>query len=190
MVSHSLKNSSESINGILVSDSSDSPKKLRITDAIPLSHLSISLAARADISLQQVSLYLKKANLHLAGFYVAYSSEAMIASNYLSPSSTEFVNLLSSMSSNPLIIIKLEIPPPSTKSSDTPPLFKAFSLSDKSQLLTQIPLNGFESSEIQSVPFKLSLKDHNNIYDFDDHLDNTSLDWLQNLQYNSLLSKY
>nr|CAH7724734.1 unnamed protein product [Callosobruchus chinensis] len=72
MIMHAVKYPHCSVNGLLLSKSSSSnPKDVEFVEAIPLFHINTNLIPMAEIALMQVDAYASKKGLVISGYYVA-----------------------------------------------------------------------------------------------------------------------
>ncbi|PVU93041.1 hypothetical protein BB559_003457 [Furculomyces boomerangus] len=183
IVLHSLKFPSSSVHGVLLGTNTD-PSTVRVTDAVPIGHASISTSAMLDIALQQISIYAQKCEIMIVGYYASYEN---INQNKLCISVSENSNFKN-----------LDIPtlnaytnPGSgwTRVSDSfgsePPAEKTLAKQSKHTASCT-----FENSTVIATTKKLVQENAQKLlHDFDDHLGNVSLDWLQNSKLNNLIQE-
>ncbi|KAJ2233478.1 hypothetical protein IWW45_004158 [Coemansia sp. RSA 485] len=164
--------------------------KFRLTDAVPLSHNWTQLTPMFDVALQQVQLYAKSNNLLVLGYYVANEDPESVQ---LSASSALFAKTILSINSDAAAFV---IDAKNFKTSQAgQPALVAFSYVDSQWKEQTGAFSGSASKGSAKNPATFSLENNQalttarilveeraevGIYDFDEHLENVSLDWLQN----------
>ncbi|XP_028133705.1 ER membrane protein complex subunit 8 [Diabrotica virgifera virgifera] len=169
MILHASKYPHCTVNGILLTKSSPNNKEVEFVDCVPLFHVCINLTPMAEIALMQIDEYASKKNLTIAGYYVApenprdTSFDKMynrisdkIASN-CSPSYVVIVNSTANTIQRGKIALKVgQYNDGSLKQCDD------ISVSDDAM---NVCISGLNDSLYEKL------------VDFDNHLDDISLDW-------------
>ncbi|KAJ2374854.1 hypothetical protein IW150_002873 [Coemansia sp. RSA 2607] len=179
-VLHAAKYPWAMVHGLFLGEKNGS--KFRLTDAIPLAHNWTQLTPMFDVALQQVKQYASSKNLVVAGYYVAYENPnttqlsaagALFAKTILAinPEAAAFVvdakRFMEREDGRPALVPFVYA---NEQWKEQPAAFrdaKGQFVLENNQVLTTARILVEERAEI-------------GIFDFDDHLDDVSLDWLQN----------
>ncbi|KAJ8953361.1 hypothetical protein NQ318_023477 [Aromia moschata] len=174
MLLHALKYPHCSVNGVLLAKTSSiNSKEIEFVDAIPLFHISINLTPMAEIALMQIDEFASKRGLTIAGYYVA-------PENHLKDNSLEKVHhriadkIAFNCNSSYLVIVKGT----NTSIHMGKVALKVAQHVDGSYKLCEKPSISFGTDDsINACITLLQSTAYNKLIDFDNHLDNLSLDW-------------
>ncbi|TIB81780.1 UPF0172-domain-containing protein [Wallemia mellicola] len=185
IIAHAGKYPECAINGILIGRLDDKNVELVglislmvLTDAIPVQHLWNKLSPVLEMALQLVEIHAKSSNLQIVGLYEA--SELIDQHPTLSSTTTHILNKIKSNANNSKHVVGIAV--------DNRIILKD---SKEAGLLTFKPSQSQSFTSYTStispvdMPKIKTLCSHFN--DFDDHLENNSLDWLNNKGFTSKL---
>ncbi|TIB90028.1 UPF0172-domain-containing protein [Wallemia mellicola] len=185
IIAHAGKYPECAINGILIGRLDDKNVELVglislmvLTDAIPVQHLWNKLSPVLEMALQLVEIHAKSLNLQIVGLYEA--SELIDQHPTLSSTTTHILNKIKSNANNSKHVVGIAV--------DNRIILKD---SKEAGLLTFKPSQSQSFTSYTStispvdMPKIKTLCSHFN--DFDDHLENNSLDWLNNKGFTSKL---
>ncbi|TIC68454.1 UPF0172-domain-containing protein [Wallemia mellicola] len=176
IIAHAGKYPECAINGILIGRLDD--KNVELVDAIPVQHLWNKLSPVLEMALQLVEIHAKSLNLQIVGLYEA--SELIDQHPTLSSTTTHILNKIKSNANNSKHVVGIAV--------DNRIILKD---SKEAGLLTFKPSQSQSFTSYTStispvdMPKIKTLCSHFN--DFDDHLENNSLDWLNNKGFTSKL---
>ncbi|PIA19650.1 UPF0172-domain-containing protein [Coemansia reversa NRRL 1564] len=181
-VLHCAKYPWATVHGLLLSEKKDG--KVRYVDAIPLAHTWTHLTPMFDVALQQVQLYAKANGLSIGGYYVAHED---VSATQLPEFSALLAKTILGVSDDVVafVIDAKKLAPESNEPGIIPYV-------NTDSQWKAVPA-GFATNKGGSAEFALE----NNrvlatakrlvaeraevaIHDFDEHLDDVTLDWLQN----------
>ncbi|KAJ3679844.1 hypothetical protein LUZ60_016122 [Juncus effusus] len=178
LVLHALKHQSSAVNGILVGRvASDGGTTVSISDAVPVSHTSLSLLPPLEIALTQAEEQFGKEGLNVVGYYHANEryddSELGLTARKIGDHISRY------FPSAPILLLdnkKLE--DLIKKKSLTPvvQLYKKDSSKWRSDGSAKLVLK--ESSANVLLSDFIASQKWSEIVDFEDHLDDISKDWL------------
>ncbi|TIB74481.1 UPF0172-domain-containing protein [Wallemia mellicola] len=185
IIAHAGKYPECAINGILIGRLDDKNVELVglislmvLTDAIPVQHLWNKLSPVLEMALQLVEIHANSLNLQIVGLYEA--SELIDQHPTLSSTTTHILNKIKSNANNSKHVVGIAV--------DNRIILKD---SKEAGLLTFKPSQSQSFTSYTStispvdMPKIKTLCSHFN--DFDDHLENNSLDWLNNKGFTSKL---
>ncbi|KAG4098251.1 UPF0172-domain-containing protein [Neocallimastix lanati (nom. inval.)] len=175
---HCIKYPVNQVTGILVGKKTQgSPSKVNVISAIPITHESILLSHNIEIALRQIDIYCKKNTLQIVGCYHANE----LVENLEIP---ELINLIArnidtNLSGNSLLLM---IDNQKLIAKDDQHIFKAYVNQKGWKVLQTITNNVFIVEEGAIEKSKEIAKNgiYSEIVDFDSHLENVKLDWLNN----------
>ncbi|ORY61104.1 UPF0172-domain-containing protein [Neocallimastix californiae] len=175
---HCIKYPVNQVTGILVGKKTQgSPSKVNVISAIPITHESILLSHNIEIALRQIDIYCKKNTLQIVGCYHANE----LVENLEIP---ELINLIArnidtNLSGNSLLLM---IDNQKLITKDDQHIFKAYVNQKGWKVLQTITNNVFIVEEGAIEKSKEIAKNgiYSEIVDFDSHLENVKLDWLNN----------
>ncbi|KAJ1646753.1 hypothetical protein J3B02_001621 [Coemansia erecta] len=189
---HCAKYPWAAVQGLLLGEKKEG--KFRLTDAVPLSHNWTQLTPMFDVAFQQVQIYAKSKNLVVAGFYVANedpesvqlsASSSLLAQTIVSinPEAIAFAinakNFKTSQSSQPALVAF------SFVDSQWKEQTAAFSGSAGKGSAKNAAIFTLENNQaLTTARILVEERAEVGIFDFDEHLENVSLDWLQNSALN------
>ncbi|KAJ2894536.1 hypothetical protein GGI21_004187 [Coemansia aciculifera] len=187
-VLHCAKYPWATVHGLLLAEKKDG--KVRMADAIPLAHNWTQLTPMFDVALQQAQAYAKTKGWFVGGYYVAYEDAEAVQ---LSASSVLLARAVSAAAGDEaavaFVIDAKKLGPGSTQPGLVPYLSVdsqwkeqsgAFSSGAKgkgSGAATFVLENNRMLAATQKLVAERADID---IHDFDEHLDDVALDWLQN----------
>ncbi|KAJ1897932.1 hypothetical protein LPJ66_003063 [Kickxella alabastrina] len=179
---HSAKYPWATVQGFFLAEKKDT--KYRLIDAIALSHTWMQLTPMFDVALQQVQNYAQSLGLVIAGYYVANETPEAIQ---LSASSAQLAKTLLAINPDAVSFV---IDVRKFKTGEVPALvpfvFVDAQWKEKEGAFSA-KTAGFSLENNQALTTARILVEERaevGVYDFDEHLDNVSLDWLQNIALN------
>ena len=179
MVLHLAKYPHLSCNGILLAKKTKSQANVYIVDVVPLFHSSLTLAPPFEIAMNQIDSHCQANGLEIVGHY--HSTENLsdnqpnivthkIAEKLKENSQQAYVLMINNIKVNPL---------------NKEPCYKVYSFVD--QKMKDISCNNrVDQSTYETCIRLMNDKKYNILNDFDNHLDDISLDW-RNPDLNKLI---
>ncbi|KAJ9480206.1 MPN domain-containing protein [Pseudozyma hubeiensis] len=183
LILHAAKYPTARVLGFLLADSA-SPQTINIVDSIPLSHHWTALAPMAEVALSLATSYASSKTLRVVGLYEA---PELTSDRNPSPQANKLTEKIAGLANAEALLLLVNnatllkagehslsgftVSSSTSGKGDTKPKALAGSavvLQDQSR-----------AAEVESAVRKDSAWDK--IVDFDDHLEDPSLDWLQNL---------
>ncbi|KAJ1819701.1 hypothetical protein GGH91_003842 [Coemansia sp. RSA 2671] len=184
-VLHCAKYSHASVHGLLLAEKKDG--KVRMVDAIPLAHNWTQLTPMFDVALQQAQLYAKAKGWSVSGYYVAYEDTE---TTQLSASGALLARAVSASSGEDIVAFVIDakkLGPGSTQPGLVPYVSVDSQWKEQTAAFTGAKPKGgaatfvLENNRVQAATLKLVAERADiGIHDFDEHLDDVTLDWLQN----------
>ncbi|KAF7266102.1 ER membrane protein complex subunit 8/9 [Rhynchophorus ferrugineus] len=174
IILHAAKYPHCAINGILLAKVNGN-KEIEFVDAIPLFHVCINLTPMAEIALMQIDELASKLGLVLAGYYAANEN--------LKENSFEkaYHRIADKIASNftPSFMVVVNNKKLSIECSTS--VFKVAQINEGGNFKPieeqNIHTNPMGSTE-RVLSFLMLNKTYNELVDFDNHLDDISLDWM------------
>ncbi|XP_046992996.1 ER membrane protein complex subunit 8 [Schistocerca americana] len=183
MILHAAKYPHCAINGLLLAEDSKSKdaksKGLVITDAVPLFHICLQVFPMTEVALTQVDFWASKAGLVIAGYYMANENirdmshergqrvADKIAENFSSACLVVINNQKLSVTMDNVALCVLQNADGKWKPKDR----SSFSV---------------EANSLDSAAVLVQQRAYEELVDFDNHLDDISLDWT-NAQLNDII---
>ncbi|KAJ2806194.1 hypothetical protein H4S07_003857 [Coemansia furcata] len=183
-VLHCAKYPWASVHGLLLTEKKDG--KVRMVDAIPLAHNWTQLTPTFDVALQQAQAYAKTKGWSIGGYYVAYEDAE---TTQLSASGALLARAVSASNEDVVafVIDAKKLSPGSTQPGLVPYLNVDSQWKEQASAFTGAKPKGgaatfvLENNRVQAATLKLVAERADiGIHDFDEHLDDVTLDWLQN----------
>ncbi|GAA5870363.1 hypothetical protein JCM16303_001976 [Sporobolomyces ruberrimus] len=166
---HAAKHPTQTVCGLLVGSSRS------ISDAIPLLHHWTELSAMMEVALQLAEVHVKQQGKEVLGLYVA---NERIGDLSVPPGLGKVADMI--RQDNPDALV-LTIDNEKLNSEESPYLTYANSSSTWSRSRsTKLSLDTESSQLNASIQKHLSSSHQNLVGDFDDHLEDGSVDWLTN----------
>jgi len=169
---HASKYPHKAINGVVLAEDCKQNDVLRIVDAVPLFHQCLGLAPMLEIALTQIDVYCQRKNLVIAGYYQANEHVNSNSPDNIAFKIAEKINDLCSQS---LLImvnnLKMDIECKNTALDIYCSNEGKWKKKDNWELI-----GGDISLSMTSQLIKC--KTYQSLTDFDNHLDDISLDWL------------
>ena len=169
---HACKYPHKAINGVLLGDNSRNNESIRVVDAIPLFHQCLGLAPMLEIALTQIDTYCRNSKLQIIGYYqgnenVNDNTPDLIAFKIAEKINENFPNSLLAMIDNQKMDVECK-----------EPALDLYTLTDhKWNDGCGWYLIGDDTS-LALVSELITGKTYQNLVDFDNHLDDITLDWL------------
>lgn len=176
IVLHLAKYPHLSCNGVLLAKKTRSQAAVHIEDCVPLFHSSLTLAPPFEVAMNQIDSYCHNHNLEIVGHYHSTENISDNQPNIVTYKMAEklkencaqsYVFMINNQKVNPI---------------NNEPCFKVFSYADQKMKDIQCNIKISEST-YERCSRLLNEKKFNTINDFDNHLDDISLDW-RNLDLN------
>ncbi|RIA98120.1 hypothetical protein C1645_176215 [Glomus cerebriforme] len=193
IILHACKHSSRTVNGVLlaqqVSDNDNTTNKIIIVDAVPLFHHWNTLTPMLEVGLQQIEIYANRKKLNVVGYYHA---NERVDDNKLPPFGQKIVSKLQENFNNAiaLVVQNTKLSPENPEIAIVPYIFKenqwrpdnkAFSkIEETTSSSSKFTLDDLEIPKL--VSSSIRKKHFEYLYDFDEHLENIELDWLNNFK--------
>ncbi|SPO27116.1 uncharacterized protein UTRI_10577_B [Ustilago trichophora] len=184
LVLHTAKYPTARVLGLLLADSTSSPSgSVTISDSIPLSHHWTALAPMAEVALSLATSYASSKNLTVVGLYEA---PELVSDRAPSQQASKLAEKIATLANREALLLLVN---------------NATLLNPHNHSLSgySVSANASGKGEAKSKPLQgsaVTLQDENKakqlesavkkeriwqkIVDFDDHLEDPSLDWLQN----------
>ncbi|XP_044268984.1 ER membrane protein complex subunit 8/9 homolog [Tribolium madens] len=173
IILHAAKYPHCSVNGVLLSKSSAAKsKEIEFVDAVPLFHIALNLTPMAEIALMQIDELASQKGLVISGYYTAFENlrecsfekashriSEKLPSNFPSPCLVVVDNCKLGINLDNIALRVAQFIDGSYKPSDTNRICL------KPDRTLDICSNLLERNEYELI-------------DFDNHLDNISLDWM------------
>ncbi|CAI2165907.1 12446_t:CDS:2 [Funneliformis geosporum] len=189
IILHACKYPTRTVNGILlaqVSNEDDSSNQIIISDVVPLFHNWHTLTPMLEVGLQQIDIYANQNKLNVVGYYHA---NERIDDNKLPPFGQKIASKIFEKFNDAiaLVVQNTKLSPEKPEIAIVPYLFKenqwrpdnkAFSQIRDSTFSCSFTLDNMESTDLVSSSIRNKHFEH--LYDFDEHLENIELDWLNN----------
>ncbi|KAG2229383.1 hypothetical protein INT48_002786 [Thamnidium elegans] len=163
---HAAKYPSSAVCGVLLG--TNTTDGLQVETAVPFFHHWTTLTPMLEVALKQTEIYAKKNNLVIVG---CYYSNARTEDNVLPDRAIKLAETIKKNNGDKAIIFLVNN--------------KQFSKleQDESAITVKEPFNSEEVSLIQKDTYSkvrglFSSSAYNRVYDFDEHVENVSLDWL------------
>jgi hypothetical protein len=178
VILHATKYPHHGINGILVKKASSgdhSEKEITFCDCIPLLHMSKYVTPTMEIALAQVEQHCKRMNYEIAGYYQANQN--------LNDNSPDFVSqrIMDKLAeANPNVILVMVDNNQLDSNLDCAP-FIMYQIADGKFKLKEakVKLQPDQIGALSSVSALIQAKVYRNLVDFDNHLDDITLNyWL------------
>lgn len=185
IILHAAKYPHCAINGLLLakqkSKNDTKSSELRIEDAIPLFHICLHVSPMAEIALTTVDQYATSKGLVIAGYYLANETINDLSTD--KPAHRIADKIVENYGSGLLVVVdnremKLE-------NTSSRPMRVSQYVDGKWKLKDVIDISydkGLRNTQFLLVKAEL----HKTLVDFDNHLDNISLDW-QNRNLNEII---
>ncbi|XP_057319180.1 ER membrane protein complex subunit 8/9 homolog [Microplitis mediator] len=188
IILHAAKYPHCAINGLLLAkqkNKNDSkPADLLIQDAIPLFHQCLHVSPMAEIALTMVDQFAEQNGMVIAGYYLANElvndmSTDKPAHRIADKIAENFNNALLVVIDNKELTFNMNsVPFKISQYADG-----KWKVKDKADIL-----NESGDAVIETISILLKEERYQNLIDFDNHLDNISLDW-QNNELNKIINK-
>lgn len=185
---HAAKYPHCALNGILLAENNkndDKPKSLNFVDAIPLFHICLHITPMAEIALSQVEQYAEAKGLVIAGYYLA--NENVNDMSYERPAHKIADKIWEKFRSSCLFVVDNKLV---TLNHDIPAIRTYYNVDGKWKQLDKFKVI-IDEETLERTSALLRQKIYYDLVDFDNHLDNISLDWKNvslNQQIQSILS--
>ncbi|ORX72018.1 UPF0172-domain-containing protein [Linderina pennispora] len=186
---HCAKFPSETVHGLLLTEKKDG--KIRIVDAVPVSHNWTQLTPMFDVALQQVRIYAKSQQLAVGGYYVAYEDPTDVQ---LSASGALLAKAVVSANEDAVafVIDAKNLSPEASKAAFVPFVYSEAQWKEQSGAFGDTVVKGskgasfvLENMQVLATTKKLvAERAEIGLVDFDEHMDNVTLDWIQNATLN------
>ncbi|KAJ2329767.1 hypothetical protein GGI00_003863 [Coemansia sp. RSA 2681] len=184
-VLHCAKYPWATVHGLLLAEKKDG--KVRMVDAIPLAHNWTQLTPMFDVALQQVQAYVKAKGWSVGGYYVAYEDTE---ATQLSASSALLARAVAAAGDEGAVAFVVDakkLGPGSTQPGLVPYLSVDSQWKEQPAAFSGAKAKGgaatfvLENNRVLAATQKLVAERADiDIHDFDEHLDDVALNWLQN----------
>ncbi|KAG9299184.1 hypothetical protein G9A89_013832 [Geosiphon pyriformis] len=190
LILHASKHPSATVNGVLLgsytSSDAGNDDTVAITDAVPLFHHWTTLTPMLEVGLQQVDIYAAHHKLRIVGYYHANAQAAdkslpgigMKIASKIRESFTDAIALVVQNTKLSQDTPEVAVLPYIFKENQWRPVKPAFeSESSSSSLPSKFTLMNADAPNLTSKSIKRKIYEY--LYDFDEHLENIELDWLE-----------
>ncbi|KAL1518037.1 hypothetical protein ABEB36_001723 [Hypothenemus hampei] len=185
IILHTLKYPHCAVNGILLAKpQSSQTKEIEFVDAVPLFHICINLTPMAEIALMQIDELASSMGLIIAGYYTASEN---LRDNSFEKCHHKIADKIAS-NCNPAYVVVVN----NTKLSnevDTGAFKVAQMVDGNFKIIDDNLLSLSPEESYEALMVLQQRKEYNNLVDFDNHLDDISLDWM-NVQLNKSIEEY
>ncbi|XP_046659509.1 ER membrane protein complex subunit 8 [Homalodisca vitripennis] len=188
MILHAAKYPHCAVNGILLSECSKSkdskkPSNIVYVDAVPLFHLCLHVSPMAEIALTQIDHWASTEGLVISGYYVA--NESIRDTSIEKPANRIADKIAEHNSSACLVVIDNRL---LSLTMEEPALIVSQFADVKWKTLEKSSWSVPESC-LDTAATLLERRWQENVIDFDNHLDDITLDW-RNKSANSAIDTY
>ncbi|CAH0546504.1 unnamed protein product [Brassicogethes aeneus] len=173
IILHAAKYPHCAINGVLLAKSTSKKEDIEFVDAVPLFHISINLTPMAEIALMQIDELVSKKGLVIAGYYTALEN---LKDNNFEKAHHRIVDKIAAQNGSSYVVLvnnsKLSV------YLDNVAL-KVAQYSDGNMKpcdLHRVVLS--PDTTLDTCSHLLEQEAYEELVDFDNHLDNVSLDWI------------
>jgi len=181
MVMHAARHPSSNINGLLLAKKTDDSRNMKYVDCIPLFHINTGLAPMVEVALAQVENEVNRSGLRIAGLYHGHDN---LKDNHVDTFSQKIADKIAENIPGTLLVTidskKLSL------NMETPALIlhqhEASSGKWRKKDAGSLRLE-HEAVSLQCAAAVLHKKIYRDIVDFDNHLDDISLDY-KNVEIN------
>ncbi|KAL3284511.1 hypothetical protein HHI36_018669 [Cryptolaemus montrouzieri] len=185
LILHCAKYPHCAVNGVLLAKtSSQKAKELVYEDAVPLFHIDHNLTPMAEVALAQIDEFASKKGLCIAGYYVAHEN---LRDTSFEKAECKISDKITSNFSNPCIVVvdNMKLGTYMKNIALKVAQYKdgAYRPCDAQKVLLK-PENTLDICSQMIEEHKYDI-----LYDFDNHLDNVILDWL-NPELNKEIDKF
>ncbi|KAL1925813.1 uncharacterized protein VTP21DRAFT_696 [Calcarisporiella thermophila] len=162
---HALKHPSHAVVGLLLA------REQKIVDAIPVLHFWSDLSGTLEMALQQVDIYAAENDMQIAGLYVANPA---LSDRTLPTSAVRVLDRIRQNNQNAIGFVIDNEKLSSDENALIPYLYK-------DGQFRHVPFDSaFHIDKLPSLTQARRDHRHKRIVDFDEHLEDVSLDWLKN----------
>jgi len=176
---HACKYPHKAINGVLLGEETKGNESIRVLDAVPLFHQCLGLAPMLEIALTQIDTYCRNSKLQIIGYYQGNENVNDNSPDVIAYKIAEKIN---ENSPNSLLLMidnnKMDV-------ECKEPALDLYTLQDHKWNMNGWYLIGGDTS-LALVSELITGKTYQNLVDFDNHLDDITLDWL-NIPINKLV---
>ncbi|XP_022175083.1 ER membrane protein complex subunit 8/9 homolog [Myzus persicae] len=172
MVAHAAKYPHCEVNGLLVAENSTKGDKLVIVDTVPLFHQCLHVSPMSEIALMQIDQSASTCNMYIAGYYLA--NETLDDLSYDKPAHKIMDKIVEHETDVCMVVINNRLMELNQKESA---LLVHTQDDGKWKRLNNSNVQ-IENVTLAAASAVLQQQLYNNLVDFDNHLDNLSLDWL------------
>lgn len=178
---HACKYPHKAVNGVLLAEeSSKNNDVIRVVDAIPLFHQCLGLAAMLEIALTQIDTYCKSHKLQIVGYYQANEHIDDKSPDLIAYKIAEKINESNSNS----FLMMIDNQKMDAECKETA-LDLHVLVESKWKVGNDWELIGGDAS-LAIVSELITGKTYQSLVDFDNHLDDITLDWL-NITINKMV---
>ncbi|KAK7572159.1 hypothetical protein V9T40_014631 [Parthenolecanium corni] len=174
MMLHAAKYPQCAVNGVLLASNDQNDgrsQSVAYVDAIPLFHLCLNVSPMAEIALSQIESWASADGLTIAGYYSA--NENLYDTSIDKPANKIADKINEKFRSSNLVVIDNRL----VTLSHSDPAIKTFhNIDGKWRLLDKSKVQIDDSVLVKTSELMLQ-KAYYDLVDFDNHLDNISLDW-------------
>ncbi|KAJ1996230.1 hypothetical protein GGI25_002220 [Coemansia spiralis] len=183
---HCAKYPWATVHGLFLAEKKDG--KIRFVDALPLAHNWTSLTPMFDVALQQAQLYAKTKGLAVCGYYVANEDTG---ATQLSAAGSLLAKTLIAVDDSTVafVVDAKKLAPESTRAALVPYVYSESQWKEQSGAFSDTKGSSgtkgaafvLENNRVLVATRKLiDERAEVGVHDFDEHVDDVSLDWLQN----------
>ncbi|XP_030760861.1 ER membrane protein complex subunit 8/9 homolog [Sitophilus oryzae] len=185
MILHAAKYPHCAINGVLLAKSGASNKEIEFLDAVPLFHICLNLTPMAEIALMQIDELASSRGLVIAGYYAANEN---LRDNSFEKASNKIADKIASNFTPSYIVV---INNSKLSSENSKSVLKVAQITEGNFKQIEEPYIHTNPTEgtVRATRDLLQNKAYNDLVDFDNHLDNIQLDWM-NIQLNKDIEGY
>ncbi|XP_044753826.1 ER membrane protein complex subunit 8 [Coccinella septempunctata] len=172
IILHATKYPHCAVNGVLLAKVSTKSKEITFEDAVPLFHIGLNLTPMAEVALAQIDELVSKKGLCIAGYYTAHEN---LRENSFEKSESRITDKLASNFNHPCLVVVDNMQVGTTWKS----AIKVAQFSDGSYRPCDPKRVCVKPEKTFDICNQLNMEEkYYTINDFDDHLDDIKLDWL------------
>ncbi|VVC24524.1 ER membrane protein complex subunit 8/9 [Cinara cedri] len=183
MVSHAAKYPHCEVNGLLIADNATKGNKLVITDVVPLFHQCLHVSPMSEIALTQIDQSASSCDMYIAGYYLA--NETLDDLSFDKPAHKIMDKIAENEADVCMVVINNRLMGINHKQSAL--IVHTQQDDGKWKRLNNSNVQ-IENTTLAAASAILQQQLYNNLIDFDNHLDNLSLDFL-NTEFASWVEK-
>ncbi|CAH1711022.1 unnamed protein product [Aphis gossypii] len=172
IIAHAAKYPHCEVNGVLLADISTRGENLVVVDTVPLFHQCLHVSPMSEIAMMQIDQSASSCDMYICGYYLA--NETLDDLSYDKPAHKIVDKIIEHESDACMVVINNRLMELNQKESA---LIVHAQDDGKWKRLNNSNVQ-IENVALAAASAVLQQQLYNNLVDFDNHLDNLALDWL------------